>query len=192
MEIVQNGSTGIEMKVYRYLSCAFIIALIFITGCDQGNLSQAESTQATEIYHRDGLTLTYPQHWQFEYDESPDIYVSRAVGFHISEFSTARILLEQSQPLKLKPLVDRLENELQLTSSEFIIDYERQPIQIAGFEGEQLSWTDNFVGTAEFEVTVIDVSDRPISIIAVFNLSDEDIAKESQHIESLLKNITFK
>lgn len=180
------------MRIYRYLSCAFIISLIFITGCDQERPSQPEPAQVREIYSHDGLSLTYPKHWQFEYDESPDIYASRAVGFQISEFSTARILLEQGQTLKLKSLVNRLENELQLTSSEFITDYERKPIQIAGFEGEQLSWTDNFVGTAEFEVTVVDVSDSPISIIAVFNLSDEDIAKESQHIESLLKNITFK
>ena len=180
------------MRIYRYLSYVFFISLFFITGCDQERPSQTEPAQVTEIYSHDGLSLTYPKHWQFEYDESPDIYASRAVGFQISEFSTARILLEQSQTLKLKPLVNRLENELQLTSSEFITDYERQPIQIAGFEGEQLSWTDNFVGTAEFEVTVVNVSDSPISIVAVFNLSDEDIAKESQHIEPLLKNISFK
>lgn len=100
--------------------------------------------------------------------------------------------VEKDQPLKLKSLVNRLENELQLTSSEFITDYDRQPIQIAGFEGEQLSWTDNFLGSAEFEVTVIGVSSNPISIIAVFNLNDEDIAKESQHIKPLLESISFK
>lgn len=174
------------------MSHAFIISLILVSGCNQENPPRPEPVQITGTYSHDGLNLTYPDHWRLEYDESPDIYASRAVGFEISEFSTARILLEKDQPLKLKSLVNRLENELQLTSSEFITDYDRQPIQIAGFEGEQLSWTDNFVGSAEFEVTVVGVSSNPISIIAVFNLNDEDIAKESHHIKPLLESISFK
>lgn len=72
-----KSSTGIEMKINRYLSHAFIISLILVTGCNQENPPRPEPVQITGTYSHDGLNLTYPDHWRPEYDESPDIYASR-------------------------------------------------------------------------------------------------------------------
>lgn len=68
-------------------------------------------------------------------------------------------------------------------------DFDRVSTTIAGFPGEQISWSDNMVGQAEFEFTVIKVQDEPYDAFVIFNFSDEDIAKNDVHKAPFVQSI---
>lgn len=178
------------MEIRHALAAALFLTLsvILATGCSQ----KPEPSQSTTAYNNDGLRLKYPKHWTFAYDDTPDIYASRAVGFQVSEFSTARVLIEQNDSPNSSDLASRFERELQLTTSEIVSDYNRTPIKIANFEGERLSWKDNFAGISNVEIIVIQITKTPSAVFTVFNFSDEDIAQEANYIEPFVKSISIQ
>lgn len=171
------------------------LSLLLVAGCNQESQPQAipsQPTHSTASYNNNGLSLEYPKHWALAYNDTPDIYATRAVGFQVSELSTARVLIEQDGSVSSADLADRFEQELQLTTGEFVGDYRRTPIKIADFSGERLSWTDNFVGAAKVEMIVIQITEKPAAVFAVFNFGDDDIAQEAKYIEPFVKSISFK
>jgi hypothetical protein len=191
-----DGRIFMEVKNHVFLLSIFLVVLSVIS-CDQDsqqkqkNLTEPQP-QNIQSYNKDGLSLNYPAEWQFIYDDTPDLYANRAVGFRVSEFSNTRVLIEENQSLTAPILADRFEKELQLKSGNLASNYLRESVIIGGFKGEKLSWTDNLSGSANFELTVIAISEVPVAIFAVTHLSEEDIASEAQHIEPFVKSIQFK
>lgn len=184
------------MEIKNRIAIALFLALplLILAGCDQESQPQSTSSQPshTAPYNNNGLSLEHPKHWIFAYDDTPDIYANRAVGFQVSKFSTARVLIEQEHSLKRADLVDRFEQELQLTTGEFVSNYQRTPVTIGNFEGERLTWIDNFVGTSKVEIIVIQIAEKPAAVFAVFNFGDDDIVQEAAHIEPFVKSISFQ
>lgn len=182
-----------ENKSQIILLFTSILLTFLITGCNQDSQPQQTADagdQNAKLYDNNGLSVAYPSHWKNAYDDTPAIYAERAVGFQVSDFSTASVLVKPAPPGK-EAFADRLENELQLATSEYVKDYMRVPVDLAGFSGEKLSWLDTMVGTSRFEVYVIEITAKPVSIFAVFNLSDEDINKEAQNIQPFIKSIRY-
>jgi hypothetical protein len=152
----------------------------------------AEKPQNVKSYDKNGLTISYPANWEFLYDEEPDMYASRGVGFQVSEFSNVRVLIDPNQSLKLTALADRFEKELQLKSNQIAGDYARKPTTLGKHKGEKLSWVDKSAGSIKFEVTIITVAEAPATIFVVSHLSETDIANETKYIDYFVKNISYK
>lgn len=152
----------------------------------------AETPADLKSYERNGLVIKYPANWEFLYDNEPDLYAGRSVGFQISEFSNVRALIDTTQSLKQSALADRFEKELQLKSDNIAGDYTRKPTKFGKYSGEKLSWVDKAVGSTKFELTVITIAEAPTTIFAVTHLSEADIANETKYIEFFVKSISYK
>lgn len=186
-----------DSKNYFCLPLIFIVSL-FILSCSreaETDVKQeypSETPSDVKSYERNGLSMTYPANWEFLYDNEPDMYASRSVGFQISEFSNVRALIDHTNSLKLSAIADRFEKELQLKSSKIADDYVRKPTVFGKYKGEKLSWVDKSLNSTKFEMSILTISETPEPIFAVIHLSQEDIAQESQFIEFYLKSLSYK
>ncbi|RYY74914.1 MAG: hypothetical protein EOO52_11380 [Gammaproteobacteria bacterium] len=176
----------------------FVMSLV-VTSCSkepeptpEAARPPAETPADLKSYEKNGLAMKYPANWEFLYDNEPDLYAFRGVGFQISEFSNVRLLIDPSQSLKLPALADRFEKELQLKSNNIASDYTRAPTKFGQYKAEKLSWVDKAVGSTKFELTIVTVSEAPVAIYAVTHLSEADIAKETKYIDFFVQSISYK
>ncbi len=192
-------------KTIKYFGLPLVfITSFFLTSCSKSPESNQEANQESaqelpveippnvKAYDKNGLAISYPANWEFLYDEEPDMYASRGVGFQVSELSNVRVLIDPNKSLQLSALADRFEKELQLKSSQIASDYERKPAALGKYKGERLSWVDKSAGSMKFELTIVTVAETPATIFAVSHLSGTDIANETKYIAYLAKNISYK
>lgn len=191
---------GQNLSAGNTLLIALMFVLALFVGCSKepdsvqekvADQPPAETPENSKSYEKNGLTMKYPANWEFLYDNEPDLYAFRSVGFQISEFSNVRLLIDPSQSLKLSALGDRFEKELQLKSN-IASDYSRASSKFGNSKAEKLSWVDKALGATKFELTIVTVSEAPVTIYAVTHLSEADIANETKYIDFFVKSVSYK
>ncbi|MGL6161924.1 hypothetical protein [Microbulbifer sp.] len=167
-----------------------ILSSILIASCelDKGT-DQTAFFADYKSYQNDGLNLDYPSTWTLAYDSTPSIYTTRGIGFEISEFSSATILIEKDKELRLSQVMDRFIDELQLEAKDTIEGFTRSTAKVNGHPAETITWKDTFLGETHYELTVTKVIDNPYDVFAVFSLSDEDIKTARPHLTIITSSI---
>ncbi|MCW8125284.1 hypothetical protein [Microbulbifer halophilus] len=168
----------------------FTISLILVASCELGE-GEVQTTPLAgyKSYRHDGLSLDYPNTWALAYDSTPSIYTTRGVGFEISEFSSATILIEKDKRLMLSQVMDHFIDELQLETKDTIEDFTRSTAKINGHPAQTIKWKDTFLGKTQYELTVARVTDTPYDVFSVFSLSDEDIKDATPHLAAFTSSI---
>lgn len=173
-----------------------LISLLLVTACTQEaspeDKSQAASKKDFQSYSHDGLSLKHPYYWTLAYDESPSLYADRGVSFNASEYSGISVFIFKDRSMSASKLADYFERRLRLNSTDHIKDYQREPIQIAGFKGFKLIWKNTMFDIFPVEVTILTTIDSPDPAFVVFHLLDDDIKKESPHIIPFINSISIQ
>lgn len=152
------------MKInYRlYLLLLVVISLVLAAGCDRQMQPKQEATAVVSLgkhYDNDGLSLDYPAHWKFMFDESPSLYAEREVAFDTPGSSRVSVFIYKNRAVEPPELADHFERQLKLTSKEYIKNYLRANIEVAGFKGVKLIWEDAMLVPVSVEMTILKISD---------------------------------
>ncbi len=170
-------------------------SLLIATSCTQE--TRPESTDSTvnedyKSYSKDGLSLRYPKHWSFAYDDSPAIYADRDASFNPTEFSKVSVLIYKENTVDETEVASIFERSSKLKSSKNVEDYLQTPISISGFKGLRLTWKNILLDPISIEMTILKIKDSPKPVFVVFKLADEDIENEAVHIASFIKSISLQ
>jgi len=171
----------------------FLCTLPALVGCAaDSDADEGSPPEDYSYYQNDGVGLHYPSLWTVDFDVSPGLYSDREVRFEISAFSGFGLLIfENNSDADIDTVVDRFVAELGLGSDPLAVNVTRSTIEIDGFEGQKLTWSDSFIDKSEFEMTVLKVKEGASEVFAFFILNDADIkANDDQKIE-VVKSITF-
>lgn len=180
------------MAAVRSTFTLLLSVFVFLTGCNADSYVSAKNAAVPPDYlhYRKGdISLAVPISWEFSFDDSPSLYADREVSFKVSNYSRVSLLILKDRERKTARVVDHYVDEFQINSDPLLTSYERSSTTIAGFPGEQITWSDTMAGKSDFEFTVIKVQDEPYDAFVIFNLSDEDIAKNGVHKAQFTQSI---
>ena len=183
-------------QVYRLRLIMMLGLLVpfFVTGCgrDQTNpmLTQQAVTDETVVYEKDGLSITHPKAWSLLHDEA-GIFADRTVALETPNTSRVSLYLYQNIPKTVEDLATNVEKQLKLLSSPQIKNYQRNTVQIAGFNGLQLSWTSYNLSETRNQLTLLNITQSPTRTLLQFHLFDDDIEQLQPKIEPFINGIKF-
>ncbi|WP_347330450.1 hypothetical protein [Marinimicrobium locisalis] len=162
-----------------------------------GCLADSDSDEGSppkgyDHYQSDGVSLYHPSHWVIDFDTSSGLYSAREIRFEVSEFSGFGLLVfEEEGDASVETVMDRFVAELGLPRDPLIADFTRKAVEMSGFEGEKITWSDSFVEKSDFEMTVLKVKEGEEEAFAFFILNDADIQANDKHKIDVVKSITF-
>ncbi|WP_347332585.1 hypothetical protein [Marinimicrobium locisalis] len=181
--------TQMSQRLFAVFFC--FASYLFLAGC-QGSSDDSQLPESYETYSSDGISISYPQHWSFSYDDSPSLYSSRGISFSVSELSGVSVLVESDQETTTKDILDGFLSRLNIDRDPMLKELERESVEISGNEGEVLRWVDTLVDRSDRELTVVKVYDQPMDVYAVFNLTDDDIETVKPHMPKFVERIILK
>jgi hypothetical protein len=185
------------METIRCFRISFLIlaSLPLTVACDREAPSEPDATVISEncqSYAKDGLALCHPRHWSLAYDETDSLYANRDVSFNPSDFSKVSVLIYNEGIGDEVAIADKFARILKLKTSKNVENYRRSKVEITGLNGVRLSWRNTLLDPVSVEMTIVKIGDSPSPFFAVFNLTDEDIDKESIYIPSFIKSISLQ
>lgn len=187
---IPTRTGGIQMTKH-HLQILFLTLSSAFFGCSmEPPAAQTHNTAHTpnlDTYNNEGLSLSYPSYWTFSGDSTFALYADRSVDFTISDFSTASIMIGA----KPESLADRLERELKLNEDGHVINYSRAQDTTNGAPRIRLSWIDTMIELSYFEITIISINSSTSTVVALFQLNDEDIRKEAESILRVANSIEY-
>ena len=183
-------------SILRLHKLLMVVGILFMAvGCTQAASTESASPVEYKDFHsydKDGLYLQYPRHWLFAYDDMPAMYAERDVSFNPTEFSKVSVLIYKENNVDETVVAAIFERASKLKSSKNVKDYLQTPINISGFKGLRLIWKNILLDPISIEMTILKIEDSPKPVFAVFKFTDEDIEKETVHIASFIKSISFQ
>lgn len=180
------------MAIFRSVLFISLLFSAIILGCSADSETGAKSAAIPSDYshyRKNGISVAFPDSWEFSFDDSPSLYADREIGFRVSDFSTASLLILDERDRSTADVMDHFVDEFQIHSAPLLTDYKRSPASIAGYTGEQITWTDTLAGKSDFEFTVIKVQGQPYSAFVIFNLSDQDIEETGVHKDLFVQGL---
>ncbi len=171
-----------------------LLACFFVTGCGESEANPTPTQQTTAngtvVYEKNGLRITHPKDWSLLHDEA-GIFADRTVALETPNTSRVSLYLYQSTPKTVKDLAANVEKQLKLLSSPQVENYQRKAVQIAGFDGLQLSWASHNLSETRNQLTILDITQGPTEILLQYHLFDDDIEQLQSVLEPFINGITF-
>ncbi|HEY7774037.1 MAG TPA: hypothetical protein VIC26_12710 [Marinagarivorans sp.] len=175
----------------RLIVMLWLFVCYIAAGCSK-NETHTEQTAADDkaAYEKDGLSITHPKEWSLLHDEA-GIFAERTVALETPGDSRISLYLYQNSPKTIEDLAANVEKQLKLLSSPQVENYQQKNIQIAGFNGLQLSWTSNNLGETRNQLTILNITQSPTQALLQFHLFDDEIEQLQLALESFINGITF-
>ena len=171
-----------------------VVLFLMAVGCTQAASTGSDSSTISkdyQSYSKDGLSLRYPKHWKFTYDDPQGLYSDRAVAFDATEYSRLTIYIYNKPGGTVSDVADIFVKRLKLEKKEHIKNYVRSPTKVGNYDGIKLSWTNAMLAPYSIEMSVLPIGSSPYHIFAVFDLTEEDIERESGHMLPILESIKY-
>ncbi len=168
--------------------------LLTSTACTQEaapEITNSKVKEGYQLYSKDGLSLKYASHWKIAYDDPQGLYSDRAVAFDATEYSTLTIYIYNEKGKSASDIADIFVRHLKLKTKEHIKNYVKSSTNVGHYNGIKLSWTNATLAPYSIEMSILPVGSPPYQVFAVFDLTEEDIERESVHMLPILESIQY-
>lgn len=199
-----EGHTKVKYQYNHVLSFLVWGLLVFsITACEKQGSDVQNSTSNFKRYNHEGLEVVYPEGWLFESDGQDLVLAKdsvaliapgadRRVVFETSDMSPIFIYFYKNRPQNYLDSANSFVSQNGLETNEEVSEFQRKKVNINGYEGLKLNWTEGGIGgEIKAELTILQFRTNPYPVLVEFYFFDSDINDQNANIIPFLEGISF-